>query len=75
MEVHRQEVVDLLQERGDMVRADQASANLPEHFETDDHLDKLEELGVDAQDLTPNEDGPDLPLAPDGVIRPVSPIV
>lgn len=51
MQIDKQQIVDMLKDRGDHDKADQAQADLPEQVDTDQHSDKLRELGVDAKDL------------------------
>lgn len=51
MQLHRQDIVDLLQEDGDMGTAHRAEATLPEHFDSDEYQDTLNELGIDVEYL------------------------
>lgn len=47
MNISRQEIVEMLQENGDMATAHQAESTLPEEVETDRDHGTLADLGVD----------------------------
>ena len=51
MQLSRRDIVDLLQENGDMGTAHRAQAMLPEHFDSDEYQEALDELGVDVEYL------------------------
>jgi hypothetical protein len=51
MKIDRQHIIDLLRNRGDHDKADRAQSELPEQVDTDQHADKLSQLGVDIRNL------------------------
>jgi hypothetical protein len=51
MKIDRQRIVDFLRNRGDHDQADRAQSDLPDQVDTDEHADKLSQLGVDIRDL------------------------
>lgn len=51
MQIDRQQIIDMLRTRGANDQADQAQAHLPDQVDTDQHADKLSELGIKPQDL------------------------
>ncbi|KGN32951.1 hypothetical protein N802_16365 [Knoellia sinensis KCTC 19936] len=51
MQIDRQQIVDLLRQRGDEDKATQAESALPEQLDTDKDKDKLSQLGLNPQDL------------------------
>jgi len=51
MQIDKQQVIDMLKNRGDRDQAAQAEQNLPEQVDTDQHADQLSKLGVNPQDL------------------------
>lgn len=51
MQIDKQQIIDMLKNRGDHDKADQAEADLPDQVDTDQHSDKLSKLGVDPKDL------------------------
>lgn len=51
MQLDKQQIIDMLKNRGDHDKADQAQADLPDQVDTDQHSDKLSALGVDPKDL------------------------
>ncbi|MBW8172529.1 hypothetical protein K0651_05620 [Ornithinimicrobium sp. Arc0846-15] len=51
MEISKQKIVDMLKNRGDHDKAQQADSDLPDNVDTDKDQSKLEELGVKASDL------------------------
>lgn len=52
MQIDKQQILELLRERGDDQKADQAASDLPEQVDTDEHSGLLDKLGVDVSDLT-----------------------
>ena len=65
----RDDVVTLLEERGDETSARQAKAGLPEEFESTMFLDQLTQLGVRADDIIAIRDanGADAPSEGSGL--------
>lgn len=51
MQIDKQQIVDMLKNRGDQDKADQAQSDLPDQVDTDEHSDKLSALGVDPKEL------------------------
>jgi len=52
MHLDKQQIIDMLKNRGDHDKADQAQADLPDQVDTDQHYsDKLSRLGIDPKDL------------------------
>jgi hypothetical protein len=51
MKIDESQIVDLLKNRGDHDKADHAQSVLPDEVDTDQHSDKLSQLGVDPEDL------------------------
>ncbi|MBT9257753.1 hypothetical protein KMZ32_06320 [Phycicoccus sp. MAQZ13P-2] len=51
MQIDKQQIIDILKNRGDDDKADQAQSDLPDQVDTDQHSDKLSKLGVDPKDL------------------------
>jgi hypothetical protein len=51
MEIDKQQVVDMLRERGDHEKADQAEQQLPDKVDHEEHAGMLGELGVNPQEL------------------------
>ena len=51
MRIDKQQIIDMLKNRGEHDQAVQADSELPEQVDTDQHSDKLDKLGVDPQDL------------------------
>jgi hypothetical protein len=51
MKIDRQHIIDFLRNRGDQDKADRAQSELPEQVDTDQHADKLSQLGVDIRNL------------------------
>ncbi len=51
MQIDKQQVINMLKQRGDHDQAAQAEQNLPEQVDTDQHADQLSKLGVNPQDL------------------------
>lgn len=51
MQIDKQQIIDMLKNRGEHDKADQAQSDLPDQVDTDQHSDKLSQLGVDPKDL------------------------
>jgi hypothetical protein len=51
MQIDKQEIVNLLRERGEHEKANQAEQQLPEKVDHEQHKGLLEQVGVDAQEL------------------------
>lgn len=51
MQMDKQQIIDMLKNRGEHDKAEQAQADLPDQVDTDQHADKLSALGVDSKDL------------------------
>jgi len=51
MQLNKQQIIDLLKNRGDADKATQAESELPDTVDTDQHSGLLEKLGLNPQDL------------------------
>jgi hypothetical protein len=51
MQIHKDEILELLRSRGEHETADQAETELPERVDTDLHAAKLDQLGINPADL------------------------
>jgi hypothetical protein len=51
MKIDKSQIVDLLKNRGDHDKADRAQSDLPDEVDTDQHSDRLSQLGVDPKDF------------------------
>lgn len=51
MQIDKQQIIDLLKNRGDTDKATQAESELPDTVDTDQHSGLLEKLGLNPQDL------------------------
>jgi hypothetical protein len=51
MEIPKEQVLQLLQDRGDSEQAAEADQQLPDQVDTDQHADLLSKFGIDPQDL------------------------
>ena len=51
MQIPKEKVLELLRERGQHDKADQADSELPDQVDTDEHADLLQRLGIDPGDL------------------------
>ncbi len=51
MQLDKQQIVDMLTNRGDQDQADRAQADLPDQVDTDHHADLLSRFNVDPADL------------------------
>jgi hypothetical protein len=47
----KQTIIDHLKERGEDDKAAQAQSDLPEQVDTDEHASKLQQLGINPQEL------------------------
>jgi hypothetical protein len=54
MEIPKDQILQLLRDRGDDDKAQQADQQLPDKVDTDQHSDLLEKLGIDPSDLLGN---------------------
>jgi hypothetical protein len=51
MEIPKDKIVELLRERGQNDRADQADSELPDQVDTEEHAGLLSKFGIDPQEL------------------------
>jgi hypothetical protein len=51
MQIDKQQILDLLKNRGDTDTAAQADAELPDQVDTDAHSGLLDKLGINPQEL------------------------
>ena len=51
MEIPKEQILELLRQRGDADKADQADRELPDQVDTDRDAGLLSKLGIDPQDL------------------------
>jgi hypothetical protein len=51
MEIPKEKILELLRQRGDQDKADQADRELPDQVDTDRDAGLLSKLGIDPQDL------------------------
>ena len=51
MQIDKQQVVELLRERGDNDKAEQAEQHLPEQVDPQEHSELLSKIGVEPQEL------------------------
>jgi predicted PhzF superfamily epimerase YddE/YHI9 len=61
MQLDKNAILDLLHQRGDQQRADQANQELPDQVDTDQHADLLNRLGLDPKELLGRFTGGGLP--------------
>jgi hypothetical protein len=52
MEIPKDKIIELLRDRGESDKADQADRELPDQVDTEQHADLLSKIGVDPQELT-----------------------
>jgi hypothetical protein len=52
MEIPKDKILQLLRERGDHDKADQAEQELPDQVDHEEHADLLEKHGIDPKELT-----------------------
>jgi hypothetical protein len=50
VKIDKQQIVELLRERGDNDKAQQAEQELPQEVDTEEHSDVLQRFGVDPQE-------------------------
>jgi hypothetical protein len=51
MQIPKDQILQLLQDRGESDKASQAEQELPDQVDTEQHADLLQKLGIDPQDL------------------------
>ena len=51
MQIPKDKILELLRERGDNDKADQADKELPGQVDTEQHGDLLQKYGIDVKDL------------------------
>ncbi|MDF9278849.1 hypothetical protein P4U43_13745 [Arthrobacter sp. EH-1B-1] len=51
MNIDKQQIIDLLKNRGDHDKADQAQQELPDQVDTDQDKGMLDKFGINPQDL------------------------
>lgn len=51
MEIPKDKILDLLRERGDQDKAEQADKELPDQVDTEQHGDLLQKYGIDPKEL------------------------
>ena len=51
MEIPKDKILDLLRERGDHDKAEQANTELPDQVDTEQHGDLLQKYGIDPKEL------------------------
>jgi hypothetical protein len=51
MQINKQQIIDLLKNRGDNDKAQQAQRELPDNVDTDKDAGLLDKFGVNVQDL------------------------
>jgi hypothetical protein len=51
MEIPKDQILQLLRDRGDHDKAQQADQQLPDQVDTDQHSDLLGKIGIDPSDL------------------------
>jgi hypothetical protein len=51
MEIDKSQIVDMLKQRGDTDKADQAQSDLPDKVDTDKDSGLLDKYGINVQDL------------------------
>jgi hypothetical protein len=51
MQIDKQQVVELLRERGDNDKAEQAKQQLPDEVDPEEHSELLSQVGVEPQEL------------------------
>ena len=57
MEIPKDKILDLLRQRGDNDKAQQADQQLPDQVDTEKHRDLLDQLGINPEDLLGNLGG------------------
>jgi hypothetical protein len=51
MQIPKDKILELLRERGEHDKADQAHQELPDQVDTEQHSDLLDKIGLDPQEL------------------------
>ena len=51
MEIPKDKIIELLRDRGQDDKADQADRELPDQVDTEQHADLLSKIGVDPEEL------------------------
>ena len=51
MQIPKDQILQLLQDRGESDKASQAQQELPDQVDTEQHADLLQKLGIDPQEL------------------------
>ena len=51
MEIPKDQILQLLRDRGDHDKADQADQQLPDQVDPEQHSDLLEKIGINSSDL------------------------
>lgn len=51
MQIDKQQIIDLLKNRGDHDKAQQADTELPDQVDTDQHSGLIDKLGLNVEDL------------------------
>ena len=51
MEIPKDQILDVLREKGAEDKLEQAANELPDPVDTEKHADQLQKLGIDPQDL------------------------
>jgi hypothetical protein len=51
MEIPKDKILELLRDRGQDDKAEQADRELPDQVDTEQHADRLSKLGIDPQEL------------------------
>ena len=57
MEIPKDKILELLRQRGDDDKAQQADQQLPDQVDTEKHRDLLDQLGINPEDLLGNLGG------------------
>ena len=57
MQIDKQQVIDVLKDRGEHDKATRAQHDLPDQVDTEQHTEQLQELGVDPTELGGGQDG------------------
>ena len=61
MQIPKDQILQLLRDRGEEDKAGQAQQELPDQVDTDQHADLLDRLGIDPQDLLTKLGGGGIP--------------
>jgi hypothetical protein len=51
VQIDKQQIIEMLRERGDHDKAEQAERELPDQVDHEEHQGKLQQFGVDPQEL------------------------